>query len=101
MEGLRLVEEHASQLNLVVTDLEMPRLDGIGVARALAANYPHIGVVCMSGRVSEAMFLADPIRPLPPFLAKPFTFEDLTRTTRETIARFQSPHASSGMEVTG
>ena len=100
VEGLRLVEEHSGRLDLVVTDIEVPRLDGISVARTMAAKYPHIGVVCMSGRVSETMFLADPIRPLPPFLAKPFTFEDLTRTTSETIARFQALPASSKMEVT-
>jgi CheY-like chemotaxis protein len=100
VEGLRLVEEHCSRLDLVVTDIEMPRLDGISVARTLAAKYPHIGVVCMSGRVTETMFLADPIRPLPPFLVKPFSYEDLTRTTSETIARFQALPASSRMEVT-
>jgi CheY-like chemotaxis protein len=89
VEGLRLVEEHANQLSLVVTDIEMPRLDGISVARTLAMKYPHIGVICMSGRLTETTFHAAISRPLPPFLAKPFSVDDLARTTSETIARFQ------------
>lgn len=89
VEGMKLVEEHASQLNLVVTDIEMPRLDGISVARTISVKYPHIGVICMSGRLTETTFQAAITRPLPPFLAKPFSVDDLARTTSETIARFQ------------
>ena len=93
VEGLRVVEEHSSQLDLVVTDIEMPRMDGISVARELAASHPHIGVVCMSGRLPETSFSARIGIPLPPFLAKPFTFDDLIQTTSETIARFQERSA--------
>lgn len=89
VEGLSLVEQHSSEIDLVLTDIEMPRLDGISVARAVAAKYPRIGVVCMSGRLAEDSFQERFGHPLPPFLAKPFTFADLTRTTSETIARIQ------------
>ena len=101
VEGLRLVKEHSSHLNLVVTDIEMPRLDGISVARELAAKHPHIGVVCMSGRLPETTFQARIGLPLPPFLAKPFTFDDLTRTTSETIARFQEDRATQAATFAG
>ena len=89
LDGLRLVEQHSSEIDLVLTDIEMPRLDGISVARQIAAKYPRIGVVCMSGRVPEDSFQERYGLALPPFLAKPFSFDDLTRTTSETIARFQ------------
>ena len=101
IEGLRLVEEHANKLSLVVTDIEMPRLDGISVARTLAMKYPHIGVICMSGRLTETAFQAAISRPLPPFLAKPFSMDDLARTTSETIARFQQPRASQEVQLFG
>jgi two-component system cell cycle sensor histidine kinase/response regulator CckA len=101
IEGLRLVEEHASQLSVVVTDIEMPRLDGISVARTLAMKYPHIGVICMSGRLTETTFQAAISRPLPPFLAKPFSMDDLARTTFETIARFQQQGSSREAQLSG
>jgi two-component system cell cycle sensor histidine kinase/response regulator CckA len=101
VEGLRLVKEHSSRLALVVTDIEMPRLDGISVARELAAKHPHIGVVCMSGRLPATAFRDQIGVPLPPFLAKPFTFDDLTRTTSETIARLQGNSAGQGRGLAG
>ena len=97
VEGLRLVEQHSARLDLVVTDIEMPRLDGISVARELAARHPHIGVVCMSGRLSGTAFQERVGLPLPPFLVKPFSFADLTRTSSETIARFS--RAAPGMAL--
>ena len=86
-EGLRLIEEHGEAIDLVLTDIEMPRLDGISVVRALAAMHPRIGVVCMSGRMPEPTFHDRVGLPLPPFLTKPFSFDDLTRTASDTLAR--------------
>lgn len=88
VDGLRLVEQHSIEIDLILTDIEMPRLDGISVAREVAAKYPRIGVVCMSGRLPEDSFQQRIGLPLPPFLVKPFSGDDLTRTTSETIARF-------------
>ncbi len=47
VEGL----ERVAQLrpDLVLCDLRMPRLDGLGVLSALREKYPHIPVVVMSG----------------------------------------------------
>jgi DNA-binding NtrC family response regulator len=92
-EGLRMMEEHPGEIDLVLTDIEMPKLDGMTVARVIAAMRPRTAVVCMSGRLPEAAFQARIGLPQPPFLAKPFTFEDLSRTTSETLARFRDLRA--------
>lgn len=64
--------------DLVVTDVEMPGLmDGIDLARVVAAQRPEIGVLIVSGRNSG---------PLPAdvhFLAKPFTPTDLFHALRK------------------
>lgn len=85
-EGLRMVELHAATIDLVLTDIEMPRLDGISVARTLAAKHPRIRVVCMSGRLEDTAFQERIGLPAPPFLAKPFSFDDLARIASETLA---------------
>lgn len=86
-EGLRLVAEHPGGVNLVLTDIEMPNIDGITVAMVLSALRPQLGVICMSGGMGRTVF-QESIGLLPrPFLTKPFTFEELAKETAETLAR--------------
>jgi DNA-binding NtrC family response regulator len=87
--GLRLIETHSDGLDLVLTDIEMPKIDGITVAEVLAALHPLLGVVCMSGAVGEAEFVERLGLRRQPFLAKPFTPDDLVLTTADTLARSQ------------
>jgi CheY-like chemotaxis protein len=56
--------------DLILTDVRMPRLDGIGLARLLAPHTPPIPLVAMS---------ADPLPPdcSLPFIRKPFQLEAL------------------------
>src|SRR4029450_12697092 len=51
--GLLLIETHSGGLDLVLTDIEMPNIDGITVAEVLAALRPLLGVICMSDAVGE------------------------------------------------
>jgi DNA-binding NarL/FixJ family response regulator len=43
---LELVKEH--QPHVVITDIKMPRMDGVEVARYLAEHYPDIGIIALS-----------------------------------------------------
>ena len=87
--GLRMVHQYAGQIDLVLTDVEMPKLDGVSVAREIAAKHPGIGVVCMSGGFEATTFQSRSNLPLLPFLAKPFTADALAETAAATIARFR------------
>jgi CheY-like chemotaxis protein len=51
-QGLRLVQEHAKDLALVITDLVMPVIDGFEVAEVLSIFQPDIPVLAMSGHAS-------------------------------------------------
>ena len=51
-EALELLEEHHDGVDLVVTDIEMPRLDGLGLVRAIRndvrlASLPVIAVTSL------------------------------------------------------
>jgi DNA-binding NarL/FixJ family response regulator len=45
-ELIKLVEE--VQPDIIITDIKMPRLDGIGATKILTKKFPHIGVISLS-----------------------------------------------------
>ena len=49
LEALRLVA--AARPDVVLMDLDMPRINGIGAARILAAEYPFVRVVIVTGSI--------------------------------------------------
>jgi DNA-binding NtrC family response regulator len=80
--ALRLLERAQPAVDVVLTDLVMPGIDGFDVMRVLAAHRPDLPVVCMSG------FAALDDVPLPaPFLPKPFSLETLRATVEPFLAR--------------
>ena len=76
-EGLARLEAVGGQVDLVVTDVVLPRLDGPGLVAALRQRWAHPRVVFMSGAaVGEEV--REQIRPgLDAFLQKPFRLGDL------------------------
>jgi signal transduction histidine kinase/CheY-like chemotaxis protein len=72
--------------DLVITDLAMPRLDGLELATRIEAVRPDLPVLLMSGHPDERTrrALADAKRP---YLQKPFTPEELIRRVSELLGR--------------
>ena len=48
-EALRLSRTHEGKIDLLLTDMEMPRLDGISTYRRISAERRDIKVLFMSG----------------------------------------------------
>lgn len=68
--ALEVSRKHAGEIDALVTDYRMPRLDGLQLARTLTAERPGIRVMIMSGRMSNPEALQ---RCGFPMLSKPFT----------------------------
>ena len=84
--GLRLIEQRPAPYALVITDLQMPQIDGRVVAETLGQCRPGQAVLCMSG--SAAAY--PPVGPRDtafPFLAKPFTQQALHHAVEHAIER--------------
>ena len=87
--ALQLLEESASQtINLVLTDLRMPVMDGRQLASALARRRPSLPVVFMSGFTAQLMDLRL-VSPNLAFLAKPFRNEDLLAAVKTQLAQWR------------
>lgn len=84
-KALQAVEEHGGPIGLVLTDLIMPGLDGLELARRLGSRQPGIKVVLMSGygedRIDEAGGLDAGVA----VLEKPFTTPVLLAKVRELL----------------
>jgi two-component system, cell cycle sensor histidine kinase and response regulator CckA len=78
-EAVDLIGTHAGRLDVVVTDVGMPEMDGYDVARWLSDARPDVPVVFMSG-------YGDP-EPKVPFLRKPFAPDVLVRRVGEVLDR--------------
>lgn len=68
-EAFGHLENHPS-LRLLFTDIQMPEIDGLTLARHVKARWPHISVIVTSGALRPGVGeLPEDAR----FIAKPFT----------------------------
>jgi signal transduction histidine kinase len=77
--ALRIAETHTGPLDLLVTDVVMPKMDGHELHARLSALRPDLPVVFMTG-------FSDVEIGGKPFIAKPFSGTRLLRTIREALA---------------
>jgi PAS domain S-box-containing protein len=84
-EALDLLRKYASKINLMVTDVVMPDMNGVALAERARAQLPKLKVLYASGyRDGELRRLGMPDLGLA-FLQKPFTTFDLATKVRETL----------------
>src|SRR3712207_5594465 len=86
VDALELMERAAVPMELVVSDIIMPRLNGVELMKALAVTHPEVPVILMSayarGELAE-MGVAAPCGVVP----KPFPGERLLQEVRRCLSR--------------
>jgi DNA-binding response OmpR family regulator len=85
-EALATIEEHNGPIHLVLTDIKMPGMNGRELGRIIEKRWPGKPILYMSGFASE-VFRDGLLEPGAPFLAKPFTQDDLTGRVRALLER--------------
>ena len=85
-EALAMVTRDPVSLNLVVTDVAMPGMDGHELARQIAAIRPSLPVLAMSGYTDDDVVRRGLLDPSVPFLQKPFSPETLAARVRELVS---------------
>ena len=73
-KALKMAEE--CEYNLAVLDMKMPKLSGLELRRLLAAKYPAMKFIFLSGHGSEADFKAGSAEAVG-YLIKPIRIEEL------------------------
>jgi len=84
-EALRISAAHAGKIDLMLTDVVMPEMNGRELAERLAAQRPETKVLYMSGYTDHAVVHHGVLAPQTEFLQKPFTEAVLARKLREIL----------------
>jgi PAS domain S-box-containing protein len=85
IEALEIAKRQRDLIDVVVTDLVMPEMGGIELARNLAKICPATKVVCTSGYSENMSLLEDLMSTGAWFLSKPFTLDELVHKLNELM----------------
>jgi FixJ family two-component response regulator len=80
-----LAARHSGPINLLVTDVVMPRMGGGQLATLLTTARPDLEVLYVSGYTDDAVVRHGVLQQGAAFLHKPFTITDLAQKVRETL----------------
>ena len=86
MEGLKLFETETGDFDLVITDLVMPYISGVGVISIIKKKYPGIPVIAITGWGEHPEALATEAR-ADVVLEKPVELPVLDQQVSELLAK--------------
>jgi two-component system cell cycle sensor histidine kinase/response regulator CckA len=83
--ALEIVSEHMKDIDLVISDVVMPRMDGPTLIKELRTRRPDIRVIFISGYAEDAFRKRVDAGEEAHFLMKPFTLKQLAAKVKEVL----------------
>ena len=90
-EALAICKRHKNHIHLLLTDMLLPKMDGLELAGRLKAIHPEIKAIFMSGYTDHTVVEKGLLDLEKNFIQKPFTFDTLLRKTREALCSHPFP----------
>jgi len=84
-EAIRIVEAQKEAIQLLVTDVVMPKMSGRELANALKERLPNLKILFISGYTDDAVVRHGVLEGGVAFLQKPFTLRALATRIREVL----------------
>ena len=85
-EALEIVKNDANKIDLIITDVVMPNMDGPTMVKHVKVLKPDLAVIFMSGYAEEAFRRSDQSSEDIHFLPKPFGLKQLAAKVKEVLA---------------
>ena len=86
-QALEIAAAHSGKIQLLITDVVMPRLSGRELAARLAATRPDLKVLYISGYTDDSVFRHGVLQGGMDFMQKPFNLKALAAKIREVLER--------------
>ena len=83
--GIKIFQQHSDTIDLLLTDVVMPGMNGHDLAMKLFQISPSLRAIFMSGYTENAITRQGFSDPRLVYLQKPFTLDVLTRKVREVL----------------
>lgn len=85
IEALQQVAELKKPVQLLITDVVMPQMNGLELARRLAETNPGLKWIFMSGYTADVIAHQGILDKGVHFISKPFSMSDLAEKVREVL----------------
>ena len=89
-DAIRVAAEHPGPIDLLLTDVMMPGMNGCDLATGLTTLTPSLKVMFMSA-YDRDFLVARGLQPCGPVITKPFTVEYLSRRVRMVLGDARAP----------
>ena len=84
-EAIKLAEEHAGEVNLLITDVVMPEMNGRELSEQLQSLYPNLKILFMSGYTADVIAHRGVLEDGVCFISKPFSKKDMAVKVRDVL----------------
>jgi YesN/AraC family two-component response regulator len=81
-EAVKVFDQHADAIDLLLTDMRMPYMGGAELAKQLRGRKETLKMICISGYGGSAATAV-----ASDFLAKPFSRDEMLKKVREVLDR--------------
>jgi DNA-binding response OmpR family regulator len=86
-EGMEVLDTARTGIQLVIVDIVMPFADGVQVTKRIRERWPNQRILYMSAHPAEVLMEYGLSELDAPFLAKPFTRDELLVKVSEALAQ--------------
>jgi two-component system cell cycle sensor histidine kinase/response regulator CckA len=84
--ALAASKQYAGHIDLLLSDFQMPNMDGITLAEEISVSRPDTKTLLMSGYTGDTVRFSKGTQPAPAFIQKPFMPLDLLERIERLIA---------------
>jgi len=85
MGAMKACQEHSGDIDLILTDVVMPNMNGPEMVELLVPIMPQSKVLYMSGYTDNAVLTTEVLEPGMNFLQKPFSLDSLAEKVRSVL----------------